>query len=388
MKIAWNKLTHQDYLDRLNQFDIQVLPTEEYVDNKTKIQHKCVKCGNIINIAPVQVLSRLKKSGIICQVCGGKSLYVGKNDLWTTNPDIASLLVNSEDGYKTTKGSEKKLNWKCPKCNTIIKNKIVDNVVKHGLTCPICSKGKSMGHRIVNAILEYCEIDYDNEHTFSWSNNKRYDIYAQNECIIEIHGEQHYSDSYLLALSHKTIEEERENDKYKYQLAIQNNINYYCVIDARQSDYDFIINSIKLNKDFITYIDSNSKIRFDAINWRRVFEIYNDEIAWRVLRDYKQGKRIKDIAELNKINVNAVGRYLKILALYGFCSYDPQSQTKQRVKCITTNEVFDSMKEAGEKYHIQPLGIYRVCNGLLNRQTAGKLPDGTRLKWEYIKEAV
>ena len=93
---------------------------------------------------------------------------------------------------------------------------------------------------------------------------------------------------------------------------------------------------------------------------------------------------IKDIAVENKIELNAVSCYLKLLSEYGYCDYNPADQIKHKVRCITTGEEFDSMQEAGEKYNIKPLGIYRVCKGLFNRETAGKLPDGTRLKWEYI----
>ena len=85
----------------------------------------------------------------------------------------------------------------------------------------------------------------------------------------------------------------------------------------------------------------------------------------------------------NHINVNTVSKYLKLLAQHGYCNYKSEEQTKRKVHCITTGEIFNSMNEAGAKYNIKPLGIYRVCNKLFNRTTAGKLPDGTKLLWEY-----
>lgn len=376
--------THEDYLEKIYEYPLQVLPIEKYIKTSIKIPHKCIKCGNEIDISPNAVLSKLKHGWTICQKCGGASLYVGKNDLWTTDPDIAKCLVNPEIGYTVTRCSDKKADWYCQNCGTIVKQKSINNVVKVGLTCPICSRGRSMGHRIINSILEICDISYINEVEFSWSCKKRYDVFANDNCIIEINGEQHYKDCYLLKMSNKTLQDQKENDTLKYNLAIQNGIKNYIVIDARKSDYSYIIDSIKKNTQFIRYIDANSKIKFVDIPWKEVFDKYNDLIAWRILRDYQSGKMIKDIASNNHIEVNAISKYLKLLSEYGYCNYEPSDQIKQKVRCITTGEEFDSMKEAGEKYGIQPIGIYRVCRGLFNRTTAGRLTDGTRLKWEYI----
>lgn len=378
------RMTHEDYLKRLNEYPLQVIPVEEYVNTQTKIKHKCIKCGSIRDISPNNVYCYLRNNRTICQQCGGIKLVVGKNDLWTTHPDIAKMLANPSDGYNVSKSSDKKLDWVCPICGTIVREKMVLNVVRVGLCCPICSRGRSMGHRIVNAILEICNIDYKNEVEFSWSQKKRYDVYANNNCIIEINGQQHYEDCYLLKISNKTLKDEQENDLLKYIIAKENGIENYIVINAKESNYAYIIEQIKRNTDFIEYINDNSKIKFNDIPWEKVFEKYNDAIAWRILRGYKQGKMIKDIAIENKIELNAVSCYLKLLSEYGYCDYNPADQIKHKVRCITTGEEFDSMQEAGEKYNIKPLGIYRVCKGLFNRETAGKLPDGTRLKWEYI----
>ena len=42
----------------------------------------------------------------------------GINDLWTTCPEVAQLLLNPEDGYKLTKSSGKHVDFKCPNCGT------------------------------------------------------------------------------------------------------------------------------------------------------------------------------------------------------------------------------------------------------------------------------
>lgn len=57
---------------------------------------------------------------------------------------------------------------------------------------------------------------------------------------------------------------------------------------------------------------------------------------------------------------------------------------KKKVICITTGEVFDSISEAGEKTGAPKASISHVCKG--HRKHAGKLPDGTKLKWAYYED--
>ena len=56
---------------------------------------------------------------------------------------------------------------------------------------------------------------------------------------------------------------------------------------------------------------------------------------------------------------------------------------KKRVQCINTGGVFDSSKQAGEKYGIKSYrDINKCCNG--KRKSAGVGQDKKPLKWRYI----
>jgi hypothetical protein len=56
---------------------------------------------------------------------------------------------------------------------------------------------------------------------------------------------------------------------------------------------------------------------------------------------------------------------------------------QKRVQCINTGEVFDSSKQAGEKYGIKSYrDINKCCNG--KRKSAGVGQDKKPLKWRYI----
>lgn len=54
----------------------------------------------------------------------------------------------------------------------------------------------------------------------------------------------------------------------------------------------------------------------------------------------------------------------------------------QKVICITTGDIFDCISDASKSYGVH--GISNCCRGKYNY--AGKLKDGTKLKWMYYKE--
>ena len=55
----------------------------------------------------------------------------------------------------------------------------------------------------------------------------------------------------------------------------------------------------------------------------------------------------------------------------------------RKIKCVTTGEMFGSIREAGRKYDINHKNIYACCKG--ERKSAGKHPvTNEKLVWEYI----
>lgn len=57
----------------------------------------------------------------------------------------------------------------------------------------------------------------------------------------------------------------------------------------------------------------------------------------------------------------------------------------KKVVCITTGELFDMMTYASNKYGLKSVtSITNVCNG--KKKSAGKLSDGTPLKWMYYED--
>lgn len=62
---------------------------------------------------------------------------------------------------------------------------------------------------------------------------------------------------------------------------------------------------------------------------------------------------------------------------------DKHSQAR-KIKCLTTNEIFTTIKEACEKYNINKGHVCECCQG--KRKSAGKHPiTGDKMIWVYIE---
>lgn len=373
--------TNNDYIKDLEERGALVIPIEEYKGYKTPILHECKLCGNPLRIAPNKVKNNTRLNLPLCQKCSGTRLYVGKNDLWTTDPDIAKMLKNPEDGYKLTRRSDKKVDWLCPDCGCEIKQKTVNNTTMNGLTCPLCSNTRSLGHRIVNAILTELGIEFINEKSFYWGDGKSYDIYIESvNCIIEVNGIQHYEECGFNNISGITLDQEIANDKYKKNLAINNGIKHYIYIDSRKSDIDFIIQSIKNNQDF------NSLFNIENISWTNVINNSSTSDVVTIRDLYNQGKTVPEIQKIVHLSDTVIQRKLHALTEYGLCDYKGVEEYFKPVVCLNTKEEFMNLQEAGKAYNIDPNGISFCCRGLRNRRTAGKLDDGTKLTWLFKED--
>lgn len=374
-------LTTEDYIKDLEQRGALVAPLEEYQGHKTPILHECKLCKNQLMISPSKVKNNTRINIPLCQKCSGSRLYVGKNDLWTTDPEVAKMLKNPEDGYKVTRRSDKKLDWICPECGCDVKQKTVNNTTMNGLICPLCGNTRSLGHRLTNSVLAELGIEFVNEKSFYWGDGKSYDIYIEDSsCIIEVNGIQHYEESGFSNIGGNTLEQEIENDIYKKNLALKNGIKNYIYIDARESDIDYIIQSIQNNIEF------NSLFNTTNISWKNVVNnaLTSDVITIRDM--YNQGKSVTEIRKVVHMSDTVVQRKLHSLTKYGLCNYKGLEDCFKPVVCLNTREEFINLQEAGKAYNIDANGISYCCRGLRNRRTAGRLPNGTKLTWLFKED--
>lgn len=326
-----------------------------------------------------------------CPYCSGNKLCVGINDLWTTHPEIAKMLKNPDDGYKLTHGNKKKVDWICPMCGNLIKNKTPNQVMYRGLSCPRCSDGVSYPEKVFTSLMDYMNVEYIFQlsklnNGFEWCDSYRYDFYlCDYNIIVETHGGFHYG----IPFKHSNAlspDEVKNNDKNKMDLALNNGISKYICIDCRYSKFEYIKNSI-INSEL------NEFLNFSEIDWEYVENNIVGSYMIEVCEYFNKHPDVtlSEIGEIFHKHPGTISTYLINGTKINLCQYIPtlhqkhlvnKNHFKKQVKCITTNKIFNSVKDAGNYYKVTPSNISSCCTGHL--KTSGQLKDGTRLKWEYV----
>ena len=65
-------------------------------------------------------------------------------------------------------------------------------------------------------------------------------------------------------------------------------------------------------------------------------------------------------------------------------SEEHKQKLSKKVICVTTGEIFDCIKDASDHYNVAHSNISKCCKGKL--KSVGKLQDGTKLRWKYLKD--
>lgn len=252
--------------------------------------------------APISNRNRYKHG---CPYCCNRNVLKGFNDMWTTNPKLAMLLVNPWDGYKYTQGnSTAKLYWECPNCFTISKKRIAD-VTPLGFSCPSCSDGISYPAKVIFNLLKMCNIINQPEKVFDWLKDRLYDFYLLDfNYIIEVHGEQHYRESGFSSSATWTLKDIQENDKYKYETALKNGIDKYIIINAMISEIGYIRNSIENS-----YL--SKMLNLESVDWEEIDRLSRSSNVTMAVELFEKGFSKKEIAKEIGVHHKTVHRYLR-----------------------------------------------------------------------------
>lgn len=321
------------------------------------------------------VIGSREKGGHGCPYCANIKLLTGFNDMWTTNPELASLLANPEDGYKYMQCSNKKTDWKCPDCGETIKSKNIAQIKKLGFRCPICTDGRSYPEKVVYVLLRHLNVDFEWEKGFFWSRQKRYDFYLpEHKIIIEVHGLHHY-DGRLESMGGNSLENERLNDELKEQLARSNGIGTYIVINAEESDFDYIKKSI-LESELI------NTFKIESFDWKIVHDSSLKSIVKESVSMWNSGYSVKEIAKKLNINKVTVRRYLNRCTKQGLCEYIPSRHNTRKIVQLEDSANYKLIKRWKSISCAQKeLEIYHVgscCRG--EREFSGGF------KWMYEED--
>ena len=373
------KLTNDEFLKRLKNKNIKYIPLEEYQGYEVKIKWACLKnTKHIFEATPLNVFG-----GRGCPYCSHHKVFVGETDMWTTNPKMASMLKDPEDGYKYTENSTHRLYWKCLDCGNIL-FKSPNTIFRQGLSCDVCSDGISYAERYMISILNQLNIKYLHDVATNWSNGKRYDFYIESlNLIVETHGLQHYEDSFNFKnpkKNNRSLLEEIENDEYKKQIAINNGINDYIQLDCRVSNGEYIKKSI---------LDSSLSDVFDLsnIDWYKCDVDSVKSLVCEIAQCWNNGiYDIQKLSEMFGLHKGTVRDYLKRANDVGLCDYN-KNLTKQEgvkksslakwktVRCIETGKIYSPIKSV-ELDGFSSKHISSACKG--ERETVGGY------HWEYV----
>lgn len=252
----------------------------------------------------------------------------------------------------------------------------INNLSGHGFSCNFCSDGLSYPNKFMYRLLNQLKIEFIPEHVFSWCTNKLYDIYIPSlNIIIENHGKQHYIRTSFETIGGRTLKEEQENDLYKYNIAIKNGIQYYITIDCRESDLEYIRNSIMSSNlpSLLKFSDKN-------IDWNLCHEYALNPIIKDVCKYWENNnKNITCTKEHFKLDIHTVMQYLEKGSKVGFCSYKKGFSDSRTLSSIqfgskpiynVENDIYFFSKNECEQYFKEKYndntfsgyGLYRYIN--------------------------
>ena len=320
------------------------------------------------------------------------------NTISITNPELVKFLVNKEDALVYSYGSNVKVLMRCPDCG-YEKKMSVNTLTTRGFGCAICSDGYYPEKFTAN-LLEQLSINFDTQigkTSLNWCKKYLYDNYISDiNCIIETHGMQHYKDT-SGDWNRSSLQKIQTNDKDKEALAKENKIENYIVIDCRYSTMEWIKNSI-MNRD-PSRLDQPClaevlNFKEQDINWLKCHEAGCKSTTKLVCDSWDKGMfNTLKLAQKYKLARSTIINYLKQGAILGWCNYNPKveiTNPKNNIKviCLTTEEVFDSIKEASDKYNMyNGSSISQCCLPYGKSKSAGKHPiTKEKLVWQYYSE--
>ena len=311
--------SHESYVLELSKKRNNVIVLGTYINNKTKILHKCQICGHEWKASPDKILRQS-----LCPVCAHKVIGDApnyKNSIWADINLRRALLkyIDEETMKMYMPSSHQCIQIKCPNCGTA-KEVSINNLCSGSFRC-ICDDGVSFPNKFVFAVISQIHKNVVTEFSPVWACQKKYDLYLEKfNIIIENHGIQHYED---IPFWKMTLKEEQENDTFKETLARNNGIANYIVLDCRYSTYEWIKNSIMESK-------LPQLLNFNAtdVNWGYVYEYANKNLIKEIANLYQEGLSAKEFAKTLNMRHTTVNKYLNIAHALGWCNYD-----KHLIRC-------------------------------------------------------
>lgn len=284
---------------------------------------KCKKCKDIQVKEEKNLKKSIKRNSGKCLVCINQKVVYGINSIHDTDKWMIDLGVDFEEAKFLTSKSEKEISVVCPDCGRKFSKRLEYIYKDRSIGCSCSDCGKSYPERVMAGVLNQLGVDYESEYSPKWSKSKRYDFYLHSiNTIIEVHGAQHYINT--KRKYSRLLQEEQENDRIKYENAVNHGIEKYVVIDARESELIFLKNSILKSLKEI--------FNFRYVDWEQVDKFATKNMIKEICEHYNNTNLLaKELAKIFNISRGTVIKYLHKGTKLGWCKYVKETIAK---KCI------------------------------------------------------
>lgn len=262
---------------------------------------KCLKCGKEHTKIEHDLINR----HLGCRICSNKKIDKDVNSVFALDKWCLKYFLNPEEAKYITSNSKKKVDYICSCCGNKIYGSVFKTVYKHKFVCEKCRDGQSYPNKFLYALLEELHIKYNREYSIN-GNNKRYDVYIPHlNLIIEAHGMQHY-DRGFETYGGRSLIEEQENDRLKRELALNNGIKHYVVLDCRKSEMEWIKNSV-MN----SYLPNLLGFKENDVDWKTCDDNAISSYAKKAIDLWNSGiENVYDIAKIMGISDVTVATYI------------------------------------------------------------------------------
>ena len=311
-----------------------------------------------------------------CPYCANKKVWIGFNDLWTTHPETAMLLEDKNMGYLYTKGSEKKENFICPDCGSVL-NRVINNVRRRGLSCDVCGDSISFPNKFGRALLKQINVkNVQYEWQPDWLKPYFYDTYFEyngQSYVLEMDGGIGHGNRSYKSNSADTIGV--EIDKIKDSLSARHKV-FVIRVDC---DYGDTVSRCDFIKDSILHSELASICSLYFVDWDKCNKEAASSFIYKVAQMYNMGFAMSDMVYETNYGVNTIRGWLKVATQIGLCSYS-SSETKSRA-CKTkkiTNQyntngcwlhTYESYMDAHRRTGVDSSSIRKCCKHI--KKSAG-----------------
>lgn len=226
--------THEKYCEQVKEiWGDKIVVVDKYIDDSTKIKHRCSICNNEWFVKPNDILNKhgcpncaikkrketLSAAHIVSNI---NSFNKAKNNFLNK---LKIVLNDSVEPLEEYKGSEIKIKVRCKECGRVWFTK--PNYLLNGNGC-VCSR-RSKGERKILGFLRSKNIEPEQEKKFDnlvglGGGKLRFDFYLKKQnVLIEFQGKQHYKPIERLG-GEENFKIIQKHDEIKRKFCLEHNI--------------------------------------------------------------------------------------------------------------------------------------------------------------------